>query len=147
MKVAFLRHAESIFNKYLVSEKDCELTELGKEQASKVEGQYDIVFCSIMKRACQTLDHSELTYGRLIFTDLCREKKTTICDYLPHEDESVIDTDEQLEKQIKSFTYFLKSQVSPHQTVLVVSHGDFIYAIGKKSQPYPNNAEIQWHEI
>lgn len=147
MKVAFLRHAESIFNKYLVSEKDCELTELGKEQASKVEGQYDIVFCSIMKRACQTLDHSELTYGRLIFTDLCREKKTTICDYLPHEDENIIDTDEQLEKQIKSFTYFLKSQVSPHQTVLVVSHGDFIYAIGKKSQPYPNNAEIQVHEI
>lgn len=147
MKVAFLRHAESIFNKYLTSEKDCELTELGKEQATKVEGQYDVVVCSIMKRTCQTLDYSDLTYGRLIFTDLCREKKTTICDYLPHEDEKIIDTDEQLEERIKTFTYFLKSQVSPYQTVLVVSHGDFIHAIGKKSQAYPNNAEIQIHEI
>jgi len=147
MKVAFLRHAESIFNKYLTSEKDCELTEDGKEQAAKVDGQYDIVFCSIMKRTCQTLDYSDLQYGRLIFTDLCREKKTTICDYLPYEDETVVDTDEQLEKQIRSFLYFLKSQVSPYQTVLVISHGDFIHAIGKKSQPYPNNAEIQWHDV
>lgn len=147
MKVAFLRHAESIFNKFLVSEKDCDLTENGVEQAKQVEGHFDVVFCSIMKRTCKTLDHSNLTYGRLIFTDLCREKKTTICDYLPHEDETVVDTDELLENQIKRFLYFLKSQVSPHQTVLVVSHGDFIHAIGKQSQPYPNNAEIQWHEV
>jgi broad specificity phosphatase PhoE len=147
MKVHFLRHAESIFNRDLISEKDCALTEKGVEQASQVGGQYDIVVCSIMKRTCQTLENSKLTYGRLIFTDLCREKKTTICDYLPHEDESLVDTDEQLEQQIERFTYFLKSQVSRYNNVLVVSHGDFIHAIGKKSQPYPNNAEIQIHEI
>lgn len=143
MKVSFLRHAESIFNANLTSEKDCDLTEKGKEQASKVTGEYDIVFCSIMKRTCKTLDHSQLKYGRLIFTDLCREKKTTICDYLPHEDETIVDTDEQLEYQIQKFLYFLKSQVSSHHNVLVVSHGDFIYALGKKEQPYPQNAEIQ----
>lgn len=147
MKVSFLRHAESVFNKYLTSEKDCELTPEGVEQAKKVQGHFDIVFCSIMKRTCQTLDHSELTYGRLVFTDLCREKKTTICDYLPYEDETVVDTDEQLENQIQRFLYFLKSQVSPHQTVLVVSHGDFIHAIGKREKPYPNNAEIQHHDV
>ncbi len=147
MKVSFLRHAESIFNRDLTSEKDCALTEKGIEQAKQVTGNYDVVFCSIMKRACQTLDHSELTYGRLIFTDLCREKKTTICDYLPYEDETIVDTDEQLEIQINKFIYFLKSQASPYQTVLVVSHGDFIHAIGKKLQPYPNNAEIQVLDI
>jgi broad specificity phosphatase PhoE len=147
MKVSFLRHAESIFNRDLTSEKDCALTEKGIEQAKKVSGYYDVVFCSIMKRTCQTLDHSELRYGRLIFTDLCREKKTTICDYLPYEDESLVDTDEQLEKQIRSFLYFLKSQASPYQNILVVSHGDFIHAIGKKSKPYPNNAEIQVHDV
>lgn len=147
MKVAFLRHAESIYNKYLVSEKDCELTELGKEQATNLEGQYDVVICSIMKRTCQTLDHSELTYGHLIFTDLCRENRQDICDFLPHEDETKKETPEELETRIKTFTYFLKSQVSPHQTVLVVSHGDFIHTIGKKSQSYPKNAEIQWHEL
>lgn len=147
MKVSFLRHAESIFNAYLTSDKDCDLTEKGKEQASKVTGEYDIVVCSIMKRTCKTLDHSQIKYGRVIFTDLCREKKTTICDYLPHEDESLIDTDEQLDQQIQKFKYFLKSQVSPHHNVLVVSHGDFIHAIGKGQSPYPNNAEIQVHDI
>jgi broad specificity phosphatase PhoE len=147
MKVDFLRHAESIFNRDLTSEKDCSLTEKGFQQASQVEGDYDIVFCSIMKRTCQTLENSKIKYGRLIFTDLCREKKTTICDYLPHEDESIIDTDDQLEQQITRFIYFLKSQASPYQSVLVVSHGDFIHAVGKREKPYPNNAEIQRHEI
>jgi broad specificity phosphatase PhoE len=147
MKVHFLRHAESIFNRDLISEKDCALTEKGIEQASQVEGQYDIIICSMMKRTCQTLENSKLKHGRLLFTDLCREKKTTICDYLPHEDETIIDTDKQLEQQIQRFTCFLKSQVSPYNNVLVVSHGDFIHAVGKKSQPYPNNAEIQVHEI
>ena len=86
MRVDFLRHAESIFNRDLTSEKDCALTDKGIQQASQVTGEYDIVICSIMKRACQTLENSQITYGRLLFTDLCREKKTTICDYLPHED-------------------------------------------------------------
>ena len=147
MKVHFLRHAESIFNANLTSEKDCELTEKGVQQASEVENRYDIVFCSIMKRTCKTLDNSKITYGTLVFTDLCREKRVDICDYLPHEDETVKETDEELEKRIKSFIYFLKSQVSPHQNVLVVSHGDFIHTLGKKSQPYPKNAEIQVHDI
>jgi broad specificity phosphatase PhoE len=147
MKVHFLRHAESIFNANLTSEKDCGLTEKGIQQASALKDQYDVVFCSIMKRSCATLDHSEITYGQLIFTDLCREKRQDICDYLPHEDESVKETDEELEKRIRTFVYFLKSQVSPQQHVLVVCHGDFIYNLGKKTQPYPNNAEIQIYDI
>ena len=147
MKVTFLRHAESIFNKYLISEKDCELTEEGKQQAKNISGHYDVVICSTMKRACQTLDHSNLHYGRLLFTDLCREKKVDICDFLPYEDETQKETDEQLEKRIKSFLYFLKSQVSPYQTVLVISHGDFMHTVGKKEQPYPKNTEIQSFEV
>ena len=147
MKVQFLRHAESVFNANLTSEKDCDLTEKGIQQASDLSGHYDIVFCSIMKRTCKTLDYSNLTYGRLVFTDLCREKRIDICDYLPHEDETQKETDEQLEKRIQSFLYFLKSQASKYQTVLVISHGDFIHTIGKKQQPYPKNAEIQIHDI
>lgn len=147
MKVEFLRHAESIFNKYLVSEKDCELTEEGKLQASNVKGQYDVVICSTMKRTCQTLDYSDLRYGRLVFTDLCREKRQDICDFLPHEDETKKETDEELEKRIQSFLYFLKSQCCKYNTILVISHGDFIHTLGKKKQPYPNNAEIQLHDV
>jgi broad specificity phosphatase PhoE len=147
MKVHFLRHAESIFNKYLVSEKDCDLTETGKMQASQLEGEYDVVFCSIMRRTQQTLTLSKINYSQLIGTDLCREKRSDICDFLGYENETMKETDDDLEKRIQTFLYFLKSQVSPYQTVLVVSHGDFIHTLGKKSQPYPKNAEIQVHEI
>ncbi len=147
MKVSFLRHAESIFNANLTSEKDCDLTEKGKQQASQIDLQYDIVVCSIMKRTCQTLDHSKISYGRLIFTDLCREKRSDICDFLPHEDETVKETEEQLETRITTFRYFLRSQLSPYNNVLVIAHGDFIHTLGKKQQPYPANAEIQIHDI
>jgi broad specificity phosphatase PhoE len=147
MRVVFLRHAESIFNANLTSEKDCDLTEKGIQQASEITGHYDIVVCSTMKRTCKTLDHSKLTYGHLIFTDLCREKKVDICDFLPHEDESKKETDEELEVRIRSFLYFLKSQVSKYQDILVISHADFIHAVGKKSKPYPKNAELQVHEV
>lgn len=147
MKVDFLRHAESIFNANLTSEKDCDLTQKGYEQALNVEGEYDVVICSIMRRTQLTLQNSKLKYGRVIYTDLCREKRQDICDYLPHEDEIDKESWEELEYRIKSFTYFLKSQVSPYQTVLVVSHGDFIHAIGKRQKPYPKNAEVQSFEL
>jgi broad specificity phosphatase PhoE len=147
MKLHFLRHAESLFNATGTSEKDCELSEKGKQQATEIKEHYDLVICSTMKRACSTLDHSQLTYGRLIFTDLCREKRVDICDFLPYEDETNLETDAQLEQRIRSFLYFVKSQVSPHNNVLVISHRDFIHAIGKGQQPPPNNAEIQIHDV
>jgi broad specificity phosphatase PhoE len=143
MKVHFLRHAESIFNRDLTSEKDCSLTEKGFEQASELEGEYDVVICSTMKRACQTLEASKIKYGRLYFTDLCREKKVDICDFLPFEDETQKESDEELEKRIQRFVYFVKSQFSTYQNILVVCHGDFIHTLGKKQQPYPKNAEVQ----
>ncbi len=147
MKVTFLRHAQSIFNANLTSDKDCDLTEKGKEQAAELEGEYDIVICSIMKRTCQTLERSKIQYGRVIFTDLCREKKVDICDFLEYEDETIKETEEELERRIERFTYFLKSQVSKYQSLLIVSHGDFIHQFGKKSKPYPKNAEFQTFEI
>ena len=147
MKIAFLRHAQSIFNATLTSEKDCDLTDLGRQQAAALEGDFDVVICSTMKRTCQTLQGSRIRSGRTLYTDLCREKRQDICDYLPHEDETVKETEEELQQRIQRFVYFLKSQVSPYQSVLVVSHGDFISSLGKKSKPYPNNAEIQVFDI
>ena len=147
MLVHFLRHAQSIFNANLTSEKDCDLTELGEKQASELKGHYDVVFCSPMKRTQRTLALSKITYDRLIVTPHCREKRVDICDYLPEEDESVKETKEELEARIRLFLTFLKSQISRDQLVLVVSHGDFIHAVGQYKGPYPLNAEIQQIEL
>ncbi len=147
MKVDFLRHAQSIFNANLTSEKDCDLTDLGKHQASEVQGEYDVVFCSVMKRAQQTLAYSKIKSGRVIYTLHCREKRVDICDFLVDENETDKESDEELQERIAVFLSFLKSTVSPHQSVLVVSHGDFIHALGKKSKSYPQNTEIQSFDV
>ena len=147
MKVTVLRHAQSIFNKFLTSEKNCDLTEEGKEQARALSGHWDFVFCSPLLRTRQTFALSNITYNKVIYTDLCREKKADICDFLEDEDETQKETDEELNDRIERFKAFIKSQVSRDNTVLVVAHGDFIHALGNKKQPYPQNAEFQFMDI
>ncbi len=143
MEVTFLRHAQSIFNRDLTSEKDCNLTEEGISQASQITGTYDIIICSILKRAKQTLQHSQLNCKKLHFTDLCREIRVDICDFLEDEDETKKETAEEAQKRIRLFKQFIKEKVSPGQSALVICHGDFIHLIGKKQLPYPQNATFQ----
>ena len=144
MKVTFLRHATSIFNELHTSEKDCDLSEAGKKQAADLSGEYDIVFCSIMKRAKQTLALSQIRYTKVNYTHVCREKKTDICDFLPNEDQTKTETEENVEHRI----YLLKVMLNQYQgkKILVVSHGDFIYQLNGKTK-YPENAEFQEIEI
>ncbi len=146
MKVYFLRHAESIFNATGTSDKNCSLTDKGKEQASKLKEHYDVVICSTMKRACETLDHSHITYGKLYFTDICREKRVDICDFLECEDEKDLESNEELEFRVKKFLCFLKSQVSSANRILIISHRDFIHRITKE-QYLLGNAELCYTEI
>jgi broad specificity phosphatase PhoE len=143
MKIQVLRHAQSVFNKFLTSEKNCDLTEEGKEQAQALQGDFDIVICSPLKRTIATLDLSQINYGKLMYTSLCREKRADICDFLEEEDETKKETDEELNQRIEAFKIYMKANCSSFHSVLVVTHGDFIHALGKKEQPYPKNAEFQ----
>ena len=143
MEVTFLRHAQSIFNRDLTSEKDCELTDYGIEQSKKINGTYDVIICSILKRAKQTLEYSELNGKQLYFTDLCREVRRDICDFFEYEDETNLETDQELKKRIKEFKTFLKSKTKPGDRILVICHRDFIHEIGNKKYPEPKNAEMQ----
>jgi broad specificity phosphatase PhoE len=143
MEVTFLRHAQSIFNRDLTSKKDCELTDYGIEQAKQIKGTYDIIICSILKRAKQTLQYSELNSKKLYFTDLCREVRRDICDFFEGEDESNLESDEELQKRMKLFKEFLRSKTNPGERVLVICHRDFIHEIGNKKYAEPKNAEMQ----
>ncbi len=147
MEVSFLRHAQSVFNRDLTSEKNCSLTDFGREQAAQIYGEYDVIICSILKRARETLQYSQLTAKKLHFTDLCREVRVDICDFLEGEDETNLETEEQIQKRIKEFKQYLKEKVEPGQSVLVICHRDFIHQIGQKKFPEPKNAEIQVHRI
>ncbi len=143
MDVTFLRHAQSIFNRDLTSEKNCSLSTLGREQAELIAGDYDVIICSILKRARETLQYSQLTAKKLFFTDLCREKRVDVCDSLEEEEETNLESDNELQKRIRAFKQYVFEKVQPGQKVLVISHRDFIHEIGKKKLPEPKNAELQ----
>lgn len=145
MKVDILRHAQSLFNKYLTSEKDCDLSPYGKLQAADLEGVYDVIIVSCLRRTHQTLLYSKIKGRRLIITDLCREKKSDICDFLPGEDETQKESGEALANRIDCFKDFVRTQCRPEDDVLIISHGDFIHtAMGGE---YPENAELRHWEF
>lgn len=145
MKVTFLRHAQSLYNQNNTSDKDCDLSDYGIEQAQAkdVSGNYDIVICSVMKRAQRTLQLSAIKYNSLIITELCREYKSTIGDFL-HGEEYTLELIETFGKRINEFKDFLKQFEG--KNILVVCHGDFMYCLNSFTK-YPKNTEFQTIEI
>ena len=144
MKIAFLRHAQSLYNQYNTSDKNCDLSEIGKKQAQDLSGSYDIVICSIMKRAKRTLELSKIHYNTLIFSELCREYKSTIGDFLEHEDYE-LELIETFGKRLNKFKEYLKENFET-KNVLVICHGDFIYCLNGFKE-YPENAQVQIIDI
>jgi broad specificity phosphatase PhoE len=96
-----------------------------------------------MKRAKQTLQYSQLLSKKLYFTDLCREYRLDICDFLEDEDETQKESMDELEKRMRLFKEYLQEKVNSGQTVLVICHRDFIHEIGKKEYPLAKNCEFQ----
>lgn len=129
----FIRHAESTWNLYGDLSKDAPITDRGKnEQASQVSGYVDLVICSTLKRAKQTLEHSKLGYKHVIYTDLCREiKGGTPCDYLEHEDLNEKESDEDVNKRIDELKALILDLTTKHnyKVVGIVSHYCFVHKI------------------
>lgn len=72
--IVFIRHATSTYNESGDESPNVPLSENGKQQAkTKLIGKVNLVLCSTMKRARQTLDESSIEYEEVIFTDLARE--------------------------------------------------------------------------
>lgn len=148
MKVVFLRHARSIFNELKTSGKDCELSEFGKQQAIALFGEWDIIVCSVMKRTRQTLEFSKLKGDKIFYSNLCREVKRDICDFLEGEDENEKETDEQLTERVENFKRWLRFMFykkgkypwSREPRILVITHADFVFELNGKTK-YLENAE------
>lgn len=99
--ITLFRHAQSTFNSLGDQSRDVPITQHGIQQAKHLKGDYDLIICSTMKRARQTLDASNLVYKDVLFTNLCREfKNVTPGDYFNGE-EMKQETHEELLKRIK----------------------------------------------
>ena len=141
MKVNILRHAQSLFNKYLTSEKDCDLSPEGIFQADSLEGYYDVIILSCLRRTHQTLLYSNIRGRKILVTDLCREKRSDICDFLHGEDESQKESVEEVKTRIELFKEYLRREIKDGEKALIISHADFI--LNATGGSYPENAEMR----
>ena len=81
-EIFILRHGQSEFNAGNLDAYDAALTELGRKQASEVTGHFDIVLCSPLTRAKQTLQFSKITYDKLEIISDARERKKDKSDFI-----------------------------------------------------------------
>lgn len=124
--VFLIRHCESVFNALGASGRNCGLTDNGIAQAGQLTGNFDILFCSGLKRALDTLKCSGIQYIQLIVTNLCREFMVGPCDFYEDEDISQ-ETEESVLERVKNFNALVKSFETKGFKVGVISHGDFIW--------------------
>ena len=124
--VTLLRHATSLFNAQGLHLRDIDITENGKQDCKRISGNYDLVICSTLKRARQTLDNTTVIYENLVFTDLCREYLDgNIINYYNGET-ATRETLAQLKSRIASFKMMLHEYSVKYKNILVISHYGFL---------------------
>ena len=106
---------------------DPKLTNKGRNQAKKVSGHFDVVLCSTLTRAKETLELSNVSYDHAVFSDLVREFRTAKCDFFEHEVELEQETEEELAWRIKKVMEHIASLLctSPSCRILIVGHRMF----------------------
>ena len=122
--ITCLRHGQSEFNAGNHNVFDAKLTELGKQQASQVEGNFDLVICSFLTRTLETLEHSKISYDELKLLEEAREKRCNICDFLPGEDPVMESNAEMTRRMIKlkEILIELYSDTLSYSYILLVGH-------------------------
>lgn len=124
--ITLIRHEESTYNRYRMIDFDSSLTKDGMKRCEKLKGNYDMVVCSKMKRARQTLYYSCISFEYLYITKLCREiRKGNIVDMIT-EDEAFIETDMELKQRILTFKMLIRNMSILYNNICVVTHGGFV---------------------
>lgn len=157
MKITLIRHAESTYNqkKLLQGQINCELSEKGlkdtKERSKKFPTDFNICYCSPLKRTIQT---AEILVPNLnvIYDERLIERGLGDWENMPNTDEKQFllknktvppngETFEALDNRISEFLEVLKTKYQDKK-ILVVTHGGVIYAIhrilGLKVKPIEN---------
>jgi len=133
--IDLLRHAQTDFNAEIdMISKNIGINEIGRQQcqSQKIMKNYDIVICSPMKRCKETLFAiNGITYNELIYSPLCREHKIRNCDFLEQEDETILESEDDLCHRVAEFKTFLS--LFHEKSLLVVSHGDFLWYFTSKT--------------
>ena len=119
--ITCLRHGQSEFNAGNHEVFDAKLTELGKQQASKVEGHFDLVICSTLTRTLETLEHSKISYDELKRLEEAREKRCNICDFLSGED-PVMESNREMTRRMIKLKEILIELSKSYSNILLIGH-------------------------
>jgi len=101
------------------------LTDLGRNQASQIGGEYDLVIVSPLRRTLDTYIHSGIKTRELIMVPIIREQRRgtpTAC--LALEDVNFKEDSKMVMGRVIEFTKFLKTL--PHTNIMIVSHAFFM---------------------
>lgn len=125
-RIILLRHAESEWNATGSKEPNCPLSDYGRDYSKLLSFDVDLVVCSTLRRARETLDNSKITYKDVLFTDLCRELlNENPGDYYNGEEIRPESSDDQ-HNRIVEFTSLLKELQESYDTICVITHYGFL---------------------
>jgi len=132
-QIYFVRHALSKANKGNKNYVDTPLSPEGIEQAQQLQGHFDLVFCSPLRRTKETLHYSQITYDSLIIEHNIREMVQDKTSSLLLEDfkEEHIDNfwrrAGQFTKDLQHYCAKLSNEMDNkvQPKILIVSHGFF----------------------
>ena len=144
MKITLIRHAESVYNekRLLQGQVDCELSKKGlketKEKSKNFPSNFDICFCSPLKRTKQTAEIL-VPYLNKIYDERIIERGLGDWENTPNTDEKQFlmhnktvppngETFEEFDNRILDFLEMLKKDYN-NKKILIVTHGGVIYAI------------------
>lgn len=140
-KLYFSRHAESYGNigKQML---DAPLTDNGIEQAKKLEGHFDCIVISTLRRTKETLHYSKITYDHLIINDNFRERNFNPSDRLIL-DKQEAENDQEFYDRVNNFHQELEELCLKYDNILLIGHAYYFNCWFLRSCCAPlKNAEI-----
>lgn len=138
--IKLVRHAESYWNSERIFVNDVTLTDKGIEQSKKINLDTELVLCSKLMRARQTLENSNIKYKEVIYTDLCREIRDGNIINIIEGESNVKETYEDRLNRAEQFRQLLREYSKKYSSIVVVSHAIFLSDLcGKKMW---NNCEV-----
>lgn len=130
-RVTFLRDAQSMFNAGLSKERNPGLSEVGKQQAIQIHGEFDCIIVTNLRRSMQTYAQSFLKCRKLLVEDVFRESMNGVeSNYLELE-QNIVESAPEFETRARAGFYRLKELFREYkfQTILVITHHNFIQKI------------------
>lgn len=125
-RIILIRHAESEYNASGLEERNSKITEYGKKCSIYLDFNVDLVVCSTLCRARETLDNSKIKYKNILFTELCREFLNGNPVNYYNGEEIVSESTTELENRVDSFKELLVELQEKYNRIAVITHHDFL---------------------